>query len=189
MKKRIVWVIIVLCLLFCAVALFAACDSLREVVLPPRATAADIADKVVRIHIRANSNSEEDQRVKLAVRDSVTAFLTEELEDCLTRENALEVLAEDGEKLREIAQSTLYANGYDYKVRVELKKENFPEREYGGYVFPEGEYDALMIYLGEGKGDNWWCVAFPPLCFVPADGGEDITYVSWVKEFLEDIFS
>lgn len=189
MKKRIVWVIIVLSLLFCTVALFAACDSLREVVLPPRATAADIADKVVRIHIRANSNSEEDQRVKLAVRDSVTAFLTEELEGCITRENALEVLAEDGEKLREIAQNTLYDNGYDYKVRVELKKENFPEREYDGYVFPEGEYDALMIYLGEGKGDNWWCVAFPPLCFVPADGGEDITYVSWVKEFLEDIFS
>ena len=74
-------------------------------------------------------------------------------------------------------------------MRVELKKENFPKREYDGYVFPEGEYDALMIYLGEGKGDNWWCVAFPPLCFVPADGGEDITYVSWVKEFLEDIFS
>ena len=67
---------------------------------------------------------------------------------------------------------------------------NFPDRKYDGYDFPEGNYDALIIYLGEGVGDNWWCVAFPPLCFVPeSEGGEKIVYKSWVKEWLDKLFS
>ena len=157
MKTRVTLSVLFLFLVFATTVILSACD-FGDGVFLPSSGAEDIASEVVRIHIRANSDSAEDQAVKLAVRDDVTARLTK-------------------------------MHGFDYKARVELKTETFPEREYDGYVFPAGEYDALMIYLGEGKGDNWWCVAFPPLCFVPADGGEDITYVSWVKEFLEDIFS
>lgn len=150
---------------------------------------AGLADEVVRIHIRANSNSEEDQRVKLLVRDEITSYLTRALEGCEDKPSALGRLGEESEALQNIAQQTLYENGFDYKARVELKNETFPEREYGGYVFPEGSYDALMIYLGEGTGDNWWCVAFPPLCFLPDPDGEKIVYVSWVAEMLEKLFA
>lgn len=186
MKNRIATAVIILFLLLAALVALSACDVTDGVFLPA-ADAKGIAEQVVRIHIRANSNSEEDQAVKLAVRDDITAYLTSILEGCENKTDALRVLDGEKENLRYIAQKALEHNGYDYKVRVELKTESFPERTYDGYIFPAGEYDALMIYLGEGTGDNWWCVAFPPLCFLPGDG-ENITYASWVKELLDRIF-
>ena len=186
MKNRIATAVIILFLLLTALVALSACDVTDGVFLPA-ADAEGIAEQVVRIHIRANSNSEEDQTVKLAVRDDITAYLTSKLEGCEDKTDALRVLDGEKENLRYIAQKALERNGYDYKVRVELKTESFPERTYDGYTFPAGEYDALMIHLGEGAGDNWWCVAFPPLCFLPGDG-ENITYASWVKELLDRIF-
>lgn len=186
MKNRIATAVIILFLLLATLVALSACDVTDGVFLPA-ADAEGIAEQVVRIHIRANSNSEKDQTVKLAVRDDITAYLTSKLEGCEDKTDALRVLDGEKENLRYIAKKTLERNGYDYKVRVELKTESFPERTYDGYTFPAGEYDALMIYLGEGAGDNWWCVAFPPLCFLPGDG-ENITYASWVKELLDRIF-
>ena len=186
MKNRIATAVIILFLLLAALVALSACDVTGGVFLPA-ADAEGIAEQVVRIHIRANSNSEEDQTVKLAVRDDISAYLTSKLEGCEDKTDALRVLDGEKENLRYIAQKALERNGYDYKVRVELKTESFPERTYDGYTFPAGEYDALMIHLGEGTGDNWWCVAFPPLCFLPGDG-ENITYASWVKELLDRIF-
>ena len=186
MKNRIATAVIILFLLLAALVALSACDVTDGVFLPA-ADAKGIAEQVVRIHIRANSNSEEDQAVKLAVRDDITARLTVMLNGCESKDDALAVLAKNSDSLRETAQSALKTRGFDYKARVELKTETFPEREYDGYVFPAGEYDALMIYLGEGAGDNWWCVAFPPLCFLPGDG-ENVTYSSWVKELLDRIF-
>ena len=185
MKKRIPKTLVFLVLLAAAVAvalLLASCDA------GGKDSPATHADSVVRVHIRANSNTTEDQGVKLEVRDALTGYLTEVLNGTEDKAAALAVL--DGERgnIAKIAQDELYRNGFDYKVRVELKREVFPERVYDGYVFPEGEYDALIVSLGEGVGDNWWCVAFPPLCFVPADGDEKIVYKSWVKEMLEKIF-
>ena len=186
MKNRIATAVIILFLLLAALVALSACDVTDGVFLPA-ADAKGIAEQVVRIHIRANSDSAEDQAVKLAVRDDVTARLTVMLNGCESKDDALAVLAKNSDSLRETAQSALETHGFDYKARVELKTETFPEREYDGYVFPAGEYDALMIYLGEGAGDNWWCVAFPPLCFLPGDG-ENVTYSSWVKELLDRIF-
>lgn len=148
----------------------------------------NLSDEVVRIHIRANSNDESDQAVKLKVRDAVTAYLSDVLCDCKTKSDALTRLDEARDEIEEIADKTLYDNGFDYKTTVSVKNDYFPERTYGDYVFPEGYYDALMIYLGEGVGDNWWCVAFPPLCFVPDTDGEEIEYKSWVKEKLDELF-
>ena len=76
-------------------------------------------------------------------------------------------------------------NGFNYGSSVYIGKETFPERVYGEYTFPEGEYDSLILNLGTGKGDNWWCVAFPPLCFVPEG---EVVYKSWVKEKLDSLF-
>ena len=160
-----------------------------EVLLPIMQEYYDAGWNVPKFMFYTNSNSAEDQSVKLAVRDEVTAYLTSALEGCRSKSDALDSLAAEKENLRAIAQSVLDAHGYDYKAAVELKKENFPDREYDGCFFPAGVYDALMIYLGEGKGDNWWCVAFPPLCFVPDADGEQIVYASWVKELIDKIFS
>lgn len=147
-----------------------------------------VFDNVVRIHIRANSNSEIDQAVKLKVRDEITKYLSDILIECKDKKQALSLISQSQSKLAEIADNTLYNNNFKYSSAVSVEKSYFPGREYDGYIFPEGEYDALIISLGTGAGDNWWCVAFPPLCFVP-DGGEgEIVYKSWVKEILDKIF-
>lgn len=149
-----------------------------------------LADECVRIHIRANSNNECDQQVKLIVRDKITAYLTDKLSSCKSKQDAINALKKEEQNLIDIANSTLYDNNFAYKASILLKNEYFPTREYDDYTFPEGRYDALIIYLGEGVGDNWWCVAFPPLCFVPnSANGEKIVYKSWVKEWLDKLFA
>ena len=148
----------------------------------------DLSQSVVRIHIRANSNDEIDQAVKLKVRDEITAYLSDALYNCKDKNEALAVICDNMGNLEQIANATLERNNFDYSSAVSVKKSYFPEKEYDGYIFPEGQYDALIIELGTGTGDNWWCVAFPPHCFVP-DGGEgDIVYKYWVKEILDKIF-
>lgn len=148
-----------------------------------------LANECIRIHIRANSNTDEDQAVKLKVRDAITTYLSSVLENCKSKSDARDILESEEQNLVKIANQTLYANNFTYKASIALKNEYFPDRQYDGYDFPEGYYDALIIYLGEGTGDNWWCVAFPPLCFVPsAQNGEKIVYKSWVKEWLDKLF-
>ena len=143
----------------------------------------------IRIHIRANSNSAEDQAVKLKVRDAVTAYLCDLLAGCKSKREAFDLLDKNKSKLVEIANSALEQSNYTYKSRVRLSNEYFPDRTYDGYDFPAGNYDALILELGSGTGDNWWCVAFPPLCFVPSGGsGEKIVYKSWIKEMLDKLF-
>lgn len=153
------------------------------------ASVENLAASCIRIHIRANSNAECDQNVKLAVRDGITAFLESKLENCRSKDDAYSVLQANADEMIKIADRTLVQNGYTYRSKIKMGKEHFPERNYDGYVFPEGEYDAVIISLGTGTGDNWWCVAFPPLCFAPGSNGEDITYKSWVKEFLDSLFN
>lgn len=171
-------------LVLAAAATLVACDFLSQNLFPE---SSDVYDEVLRIHIRANSNGEEDQTVKLAVRDALTGYLTEVLANCRTKADAEEVLHASREEMDGIAESVLAENGFGYGARVVFSHEHFPEKTYGDYTFPEGEYDAMLVLLGEGAGDNWWCVAFPPLCFVPGDG-ENVVYKSWVKEKLNEIF-
>ena len=175
----------ILSLIFAAMALtmiFSSCNA-------KDAQLETLASNCIRIHIRANSNGEEDQAIKLKVRDAVTTYLTTLLEGCKTKQDAFLLLDKNKENLVEIANSTLKQSNFAYKSRVRLTNEYFPDREYDGYVFPAGNYDALIIELGSGKGDNWWCVAFPPLCFVPSgNGGEKVVYKSWIKETLDKLF-
>ena len=155
----------------------------------PTSIGGNICDSVVRIHIRANSNDSVDQQVKLKVRDEITAYLSDILVACDDKNEALEVIVQNTDKLEEIANRTLKDNNFYYTSAVSVNKSYFPEKEYDGYIFPEGVYDALIIELGSGTGDNWWCVAFPPLCFVPDSGEGEIVYKSWVKELLDKIFN
>ena len=124
----------------------------------------ELADKVVRLHILANSDSEEDQALKLQVRDVVLNRAEELLRASDGRGEAEVMLREHLRELTQVAQTAIAENGYGYSVRTELANTVFPTREYEGFSLPAGNYLALRVIIGEGGGKNWWCVVFPPLC-------------------------
>jgi len=125
-----------------------------------------ICSKVVRFHVRAESNSEEDQRIKLKVRDDVIEVSEKLLFNCENREESLKILSENMELIEKTAQKSVYENGGKESVRAEIRKEIFPLKKYGSLSFPAGEYTALVVEIGSGKGRNWWCVMFPKLCYI-----------------------
>ena len=140
----------------------------------------------LRIHIRANSNEQADQAVKYAVKERVVELLTPLLKDCQTKTEAREKLQENLSEIIAVASDTLEAQGYLYRARATLHLEEFPTRVYNSLTLPAGTYEALIVELGEGKGDNWWCVVYPPLCF--SGGGAvvgQITYKSKIAELFE----
>ena len=183
MKRNLQFFVIIIFVITTFTLFLSACSNLNTYSLDR------LQANCIRIHIRANSNSKEDQAVKLKVRDAVTAYLTSVLDGCKTKQQAAEAIEKSRCDLQNIANSALYQSGFAYKTSIRLTNEYFPNREYDGYTFPAGNYDALIMELGSGKGDNWWCVAFPPLCFVPSgNSGEKIVYKSWVKEMLDKLF-
>ncbi len=121
-------------------------------------TEARLSRDIVRLHIVANSDSEEDQALKLRVRDR----LLEATSASVSKEDAAGLL----EEYEAIARREIADSGYDYGVRAEYGRFYFPTKDYGGLTYPAGEYDAVRITIGEGEGQNWWCVLFPPLCYV-----------------------
>ena len=131
-------------------------------------TQRDLADRVVRLHVLANSDSEADQALKLQVRDVVLVRATEILQQSTDRAEAETRLRESLPELEALAQAEVQANGYDYAVMAELEETSFPTKDYDGFSLPAGEYLALRILIGEGAGQNWWCVVFPPLCTAAA---------------------
>lgn len=127
-------------------------------------TQDELADKVVRLHVLANSDSEEDQALKLKVRDVVLERATAILEQSADRREAESRLRGELLELERIAAEEIAAEGYNYPVTVELENTDFPTKKYDGFTLPAGEYLALRVIIGEGQGQNWWCVVFPPLC-------------------------
>lgn len=123
-----------------------------------------IYDKVIRLHVLANSDSDEDQALKLTVRDGILESIAELTENCKSKSEAEAVLRENSVVISENAEKIVRENGYDYPVSVVIGQEKYPEREYEGIRFPSGEYCSLRINIGEAEGKNWWCVLFPPLC-------------------------
>ena len=131
----------------------------------------DIADSVFRLHILANSDSEEDQNLKLLVRDNVLSYMKEIASDVSTKEEVISLMDEHLEDFKQIALSTIKNAGYDYDVNLKVGNFDFPSKSYGDISLPSGYYDALRIEIGEAKGHNWWCVMFPTLCFVDVSSG------------------
>lgn len=129
---------------------------------------SNIYDNVLRLHVIANSDSEEDQSLKLLVRDSILLDAQELLRGVSTRENAEAIIAQSSDRLRSTAERTVRENGYDYSVEVKLSKEEYPTKNYESCAFPSGEYVSLQIKIGEAEGENWWCVLYPPLCLSAA---------------------
>ena len=136
----------------------------------------------LRIHIRANSNSTQDQSVKYKVRDKVVQYLTPYVAESRTLAEAEQTIQRQIEKVTEVASKTLIGEGFSYRARAVMATESFPTRVYDGYTLPAGNYRALVVYLGEGTGDNWWCVVYPPLCF---SATSNVVYKSKIAEIIE----
>lgn len=129
------------------------------------------ANSIFRLHIIANSNSAEDQAVKLEVRDAVLEYEAENL-DAVSAAKTREELMAHGAELLEIIEGVLRSNGFDYGAQMLVGTFPFPDRKYNGVLYPAGDYDAFRVILGDGAGENWWCVMFPPLCILKSDNGK-----------------
>ena len=131
-------------------------------------TQTQLADRVVRLHVLANSDSEEDQALKLLVRDAVLDRAEALLTQSEDRAEAEALLREHLTDFEQVAEAVITAEGYDYPVSVELEDTQFPTKEYDGFTLPAGAYLALRVLIGAAEGQNWWCVVFPPLCTTAA---------------------
>lgn len=124
------------------------------------------ADKPLRLHILAHSDSAYDQQIKLELRDVVAEYLEKELAGCTDKQQAMVRLQDCLPLVQRLCEVRLASLGVDYGARIYLETADFPSIDYNGLIFAAGEYDALRVVLGQGQGHNWWCVLFPPLCFV-----------------------
>ncbi len=124
----------------------------------------DLRDNVFRLHIKAASDSAEDQQLKMMVRDEILKVSEQYFENCSSKESAVEYAKQNIEFFKETAQRVIAENGYDYDVTVKIGDCYFENREYENFTLPAGTYQALNITIGEGKGKNWWCVMFPAVC-------------------------
>lgn len=121
---------------------------------------------ILRFHVRANSDSDEDQELKMAVKEDVVTMLKPLLSNCESVAESKNVIVSNLQNIYKTAVDTITEQGYDYEIKVYVTEEEFPAKTYGDLTFPEGEYQALRIDIGEAKGQNWWCVMYPPLCFI-----------------------
>lgn len=130
----------------------------------------DIRSKLLRMHVVANSDSNDDQELKLKVRDAILEAGREYFDGSIAVEDAEKILIPKIEELTAVAENVISENGYDYDVKINIGKANFPTRVYeeNNITLPAGEYEAVNVIIGEGKGHNWWCVMFPPMCLPAA---------------------
>lgn len=143
-----------------------------------------VCDDFLRMHIRADSNEKEAQAVKYAVRDEVVAYLTPLVARYTDKDAAMRGVSAHLSDIASVATEVLRRNGFGYGAKAELRTEYFPTRVYDGCTLPSGEYSALIVTLGSGSGDNWWCVVYPPLCFTSLKG-ENVVYKSKILEIIE----
>lgn len=155
-----------LALVFAAVLSFASFES----------ECKEIRQSVLRMHVLANSDSEEDQALKLSVRDRLLAETEELFASAKTKEEAENAAKEAIPMLEAAAKEEIQKQGYDYDVKIEIGKAWFDTREYGDITLPAGNYEAVNVYIGKAEGKNWWCVMFPQLC-LPAAGGDELEAV------------
>lgn len=173
-----------------------------------------IAEQIIRLHVIANSDTEEDQELKMKVKETIVTYLRGEMQDATSVDEARQAIREHLPEIEEIAAEKMRAEGYDYTAEATLGESYFPIKEYGDLTFPAGNYEALRVRLGESAGHNWWCVMYPSLCFVDStyqivpdsskerlketltseeynsllDGGEDVSYSWKAGEWLRSLF-
>lgn len=147
----------------------------------PSKEECEIYDTTVRLHVIANSDSEDDQNLKLKVRDKIVARMS--TYNAKSKEEALSYIENDMDNLKKIAEECIKNEGFNYPVSIELGEENYPTREYEDFSLPAGTYTSLRVIIGDGEGQNWWCVLYPPLCTSYAiEYDDDIIDVGFTKE-------
>ncbi len=153
-----------------------------------------IADKILRFHVLANSDTEVDQSLKLQVRDAVGIYLKPLLEEAQDLETSKEIVNNHIEEIEAVAEETLLEQGFSYSVKAQITETYFPQKSYGEYTFPKGDYEALQLIIGKGEGQNWWCVLYPNMCFrgtvfevIEADAGRELREVLNPWEYA-DVF-
>lgn len=172
-----------------------------------------IAEQIIRLHVIANSDTDEDQELKMKVKETIVTYLRGEMQDATSVDEARQAIREHLPEIEEIAAEKMRAEGYEYSAEATLEESYFPVKEYGDLTFPAGNYEALRVKLGDSAGHNWWCVMYPSLCFVDStyqvvpdtskerlkesltseeynsllDGGEEVSYSWKVGEWLKDL--
>ena len=131
----------------------------------------NIANSVFRLHVIANSDSIEDQNLKYKVRDNLIEYMNSISKNCTSKEEIIELAKIHSNKFHDIAKKVVDENGFDYDININIDNFDFPTKNYGDISFPAGNYDALRVEIGNASGQNWWCVMFPPLCFVDVSSG------------------
>lgn len=134
-------------------------------------TSTDIANSVLRLHVIANSDTPEDQALKYKVRDNILKYMNTLSINCSNKEESIQLVSKHINDFKKIASDTVRENGYNYDISVSIGNFDFPTKHYGDISLPSGFYDALKIEIGNASGQNWWCVMFPPLCFVDVTSG------------------
>lgn len=145
-----------------------------------------VKNDYLRIHVRANSNSQTDQNIKYIVKDEVVKYITPYAAQCTDKEKAMQVISGILDGIEKVCDRVLREHGFNYTSKASVREEEFPTRVYGDLTLENGVYDALIIELGSGTGDNWWCVIYPPLCFT--SGTADVQYRSAIYDIIKKFF-
>ena len=135
------------------------------------AVSANISSSVFRLHVIANSDSAEDQNLKYLVRDALIDYMNSVSKNSNSKDEAISIAYQHKSDFYKIAKKVINDNGYDYNVNIRIGNFAFPTKNYGDISLPAGYYDALKVEIGNASGQNWWCVMFPPLCFVDISTG------------------
>ena len=131
----------------------------------------NLYNSIFRLHVIANSDSEEDQNLKYIVRDNLINYMNDNCKNLSSKDEVIKYAQSHLDQIKQIAENTVKESGFNYPVQVEIGNFEFPTKQYGDISFPAGFYDALRVKIGESSGRNWWCVMFPPLCFVDTTTG------------------
>lgn len=149
-----------------------------------------VSDKesYLRVHIRANSNSEEDQKVKYLIKDKVVEFITPIVASAKSKDDVENKLLNNEKDIEYYVNQVLKENGFVYGCDMKINNEYFPTRTYDDVTLEANYYDALILNLGSGEGDNWWCVVYPPLCFTNQSNSNCVVYKSKLVEIIKKFF-
>jgi stage II sporulation protein R len=172
MKKFILTISTIIIIIFIAV---------NANTINSKASQDDISGKLIRFHVIANSDDKIDQGLKLKIRDSVLKYVSPKLKDCKNIEESRKIINNEDKNIKRISETIIKENGFKYSVATSLSQEYFPVKTYGNITLPQGKYEAYRIIIGTGAGQNWWCVMFPPLCFVDITKG-NVSFEKTEKE-------
>ena len=163
MKSKLKFIFILIILIFIYIFLLS--------INYTQAVSLNLSDSVFRLHVIANSDSIDDQNLKLKIRDNIIDYMNTLTSNTINKSDVITIVSNHLDNFKEIALNTIKDNGYNYDVNIKIGNFYFPTKTYGDISFPAGNYDALKIEIGNAIGQNWWCVLFPPLCFVNSTTG------------------